>query len=121
MSERKLPPFPFEAVRDLLGILRALYAADKARGAGERRLAEIRRLALELRRATDLARDHEPGSEGHRAAWEKADRATLSLADLVDMTTPLEPMLVAAGERIRSAAPSSNDRENERRARRIRS
>ena len=119
--DKKLPPFPFEAVRDLLGILRALYAADKTRGASERRLSEIRGVALELRRATDLARDHEPGSAGYRAAWERADRATLCLADLVDVTTPLEPTLLAAGQRVRASAPLANDRENERRARRIRS
>ena len=121
MSERKLPPFPFEAVRDLLGILRALYAADKARGGTERRLFEIQKVALELRRATDLALEHEPGSVGYRAAWERADRATFRLADLVDVTTPLEPTLMAAGERIRAAAPVMNDREKERRAWRIRS
>jgi hypothetical protein len=120
-QDKKLPPFPFEAVRDLLGILRALYAADKSRGASERRLSEIRAVALELRRATDLARDHEPASAGHRAAWERADRATSRLADLVDVTTPLEPTLLAAGQRVRAGAPSANDRENERRARRIRS
>jgi len=121
MPENKLAPFPFEAVRDLLGILRALYAADKARGAGERRLSEIRRVALELRRATDLALDHAPGSIGHRTAWENADHATLRLTDLVDVTTQLEPMLVAAGERVRSCARVADDRENQRRARRTRS
>jgi hypothetical protein len=121
MAEKKFPPFPFEAVRDLLGILRALYAADKARGGSERRLSEIRRVALELRRATDLAAEHEPGTVGYHAGWERAERATLKLADLVDVTTPLEPMLMAAGERVRAAAPVSHDRENERRARRIRS
>ena len=121
MSDKKLPPFPFEAVRDLVGILRALYAADKARGGSERRLSEIRRVALELRRATDLALEHEPGRTGHRAAWERAERATLHLADLVDVTTPLEPTLMAAGERVRAASPVSNDREAERRARKVRS
>lgn len=121
MRDKKLPPFPFEAVRDLLGILRALYAADKVRGAGQRRLSEIRRVALELRRATDLALDHAAESAGHRAAWEIADRAVSALADLVDVTTPLEPTLMAAGERVRAAAPPSNDREDRRRVRLIRS
>ena len=120
MPENKRPPFPFEAVRDLLGILRALYAADKARGAGERRLAEIRRVALELRSATELALDH-PDGAGRRAAWEKAEHAVRRLGDLVDVTTPLEPTLIAAGDRVRAGALPSNDRENERRARRIRS
>lgn len=113
--------FPFEAVRDLLGILRALYAAHKARGAGAVRLAEIASLAGELRRATALARAHAPGTKGHRAAGEMAERATRKLADLADVTTPLEPTLMAAGERIRSRHSRGPAREAARRARLTRS
>ena len=113
-------PFPFESVRDLLGILRALYAADKGRGAGARRLATIRALALSLRRATDLALDYGPGTLGHAAAWERAERAVAKLGQLVDVTTPLEPTLRAAGERVRRAIASS-EREDARRARKVRS
>jgi hypothetical protein len=109
-------PFPFEAVRDLLGILRALYAADKARGAGSRRLSFIRRVAMELRGAVDLALEHKEGSLGHAAAWKKAERATHLLADLVDVTTALEPMLLIAGARVRGK-PRRDVREAARRAR----
>ena len=113
--------FPFEAVRDLLGILRALYAADRARGAGARRLADIRAVALELRRAMELALEHEDGTAGHRAALRKAETATQRLADLVDVTTPLEPTLLAAGKRVRLGGARENEREARRRARGIRS
>lgn len=94
-------PFPFEAVRDLLGILRAMYAADKENGAGALRLAALEDIGRELRRAVDLALEYEPGSLGHAAAWDRAERATIRLADLVDVTTPVEPVLRAAGARIR--------------------
>jgi hypothetical protein len=115
-------PFPFEAVRDLLGILRAMYAADKAKGVGERRLAGIEDVARELRRAVDLALDYEVGTLGHAAAWERAERATLALADLVDVTTPAEPLLRAAGERVlQPRGATSDERERARRARRERS
>lgn len=113
--------FPFEAVRDLLGILRALYSAHKARGAGARRLQEITALANELRRATAMARAHPPASAEHQAAWRMAERATLGLCDLADVTTPLEPTLMAAGERIRAHRARGSGREAARRARLIRS
>jgi len=113
--------FPFEAARDLLGILRALYAADRARGAGPRRLAEIRAVALELRHATELALEHRAGTAGHRAAVHGAEVATRRLADLVDVTTPLEPTLLAAGKRVRAGGAGGNLREARRRARGIRS
>jgi hypothetical protein len=114
-------PFPFEAVRDLLGILRALYAADKARGTSARRLAAIRSVALELRRATDLALEHGPGTDGHAVAWQRAERATRRLIDLVDVTTPFEPILLAAGARVRPREPRGPSREVARRARTLRS
>jgi hypothetical protein len=116
-----LDPFPFEAVRDLLGILRALYAADKARGAGERHLMAVGDIARELRRSVDLALEYEPGTLGHAAAWDRAERATHRLADLVDVTTPVEPVLRAAGERVRQGGSSHDPREASRRARRERS
>ncbi len=113
--------FPFEAVRDLLGILRALYAADRARGANERRLGHIRSVAVELRRSMELALDHEVGAPGHRAAVRRAEAATRRLADLVDVTTPLEPTLLAAGQRVRAEGLRGGEREARRRARNERS
>jgi hypothetical protein len=93
-------PFPFEAVRDLLGILRAMYAAARARNAGERQLAAIRRIGDELRAAVDLALEHEPHTLGHAAAWQRAEHAASELGSLVDCSTPLEPTLTAAARRV---------------------
>jgi hypothetical protein len=121
MRAPRREPFPFEAVRDLVGILRALYAADKARGAGERRLVAIEELARELRGAVELALEYAPGTLGHSAAWERAERATHRLADLVDVTTSAEPLLRAAGERVRQGGAPQDAREAARRARRERS
>jgi hypothetical protein len=121
MRAPRSDPFPFEPVRDLIGILRALYAADKARGAGARRLEMIAHVASELRRATDLAVDYAPGTLGHAAAWERAERAVTGLGGLVDVTTPLEPTLRAAGERVRTRPAARSEREAARQTRRTRS
>ncbi len=103
-------PFPFEAVRDLLGILRAMYAAARAQGAGSRRLQALERVGAELRLAVDLALEHEPGTLGHAAAWDRAERATRDLGTLVDSTTPLEPTLEAAAQRVQRALRTSPGR-----------
>ena len=92
--------FPFEAVRDLLGILRAMYAAAAHDGAGAVELDRLRGLGAELRAAIDLAIEHEPGTLGFTAAWERAERAVRGVVDAVDVTTPLEPTVEAAGRRI---------------------
>ena len=115
-------PFPFETVRDLLGILRMLYVATERAGNGrnERRLSAIARVGQELKHASELARRYAPGSLGFTAAWERAEAAVLELGELVDGTTPLEPTLRAAGDRIRRLA-APGDRERRRRATRERS
>ena len=114
-------PFPFETVRDLLGILRMLYVATEREGIrNERRLSAIARVGRELKQASELARRYAPGSLGFTAAWERAEAAVLELGTLVDGTTPLEPTLRAAGDRIRRlGAPGA--RERRRRASRERS
>jgi hypothetical protein len=109
-------PFPFEAVRDLLGILRALYASLRAQG-DRRRLNHIRRIGQELRTAVDLALEYEPGTMGHAAAWQRAESATRELGDLVDCTTPIEPALQAAAARIRPTRDAANRHELTRRQR----
>jgi hypothetical protein len=90
-------PFPFGAVRDLLGIARALYrAAD-----GEpRRQAEIQRIGAELREALDLARSSGAGTMGRRAAWAKAERATQALGALVADGCAVEPLVQATAMRL---------------------
>lgn len=93
--------FPSEAVRDLIGILRALYAAEHVARADSRRVREVARIGRELAAAVELATAHGPGTMGHAAAWSRAERATAALGDLVDATTPLAPTLAAAARRVR--------------------
>jgi hypothetical protein len=91
---------PLPAVRDLLGLLRAMHAAAPPERARHR--AAIRACSRDLQRAVDLARECPPGSEGHRQAWALAERAVARLADLVDVTTPAAPIVATAGDRIRA-------------------
>jgi hypothetical protein len=100
---RRDDPFPFEAVRDLLGIVRALYAAEKAGGAGRVELARIARVGKELRAALDLAADTRPGTIGRTAAWKRAEEATVRVGDLVDAVTRAEPLVAAARGRVSGA------------------
>jgi hypothetical protein len=97
---RRGDPFPFEAARDLLGILRALYAATEKEGGGKRRLEAIKRCGAELRMAIGLARRHRPDTLGYDAAWRRAEAATRQAMDLIESTTPIEPTMAAAVARV---------------------
>lgn len=92
--------FPFEAVRDLLGVVRAVYSLRKAERAGRAELAKIAKVGTELSEAIDLAVSTRPGSIGHRAAWERAEGATRSAGELVDGMMPAEPLVLAARRRV---------------------
>ena len=109
-------PFPFEAARDLLGILRALYAATEKEGGGKRRLEAIQRCGGELRAAIGLARRHEPNTLGYDAAWRRAEAATRQAMDLIESTTPIEPTMAAAVARVwpRVASGARRRRDPER-------
>jgi hypothetical protein len=97
------PPFPFDAVRDLLGVVRAIYAAAKDGGAGSPELVRIARVGKELSRALDLAGASRQGEAGHTAAWRITDAAMLQVGDLVDPLTPAAPIVVAARNRVTGA------------------
>jgi hypothetical protein len=114
-------PLPVEAIRDLLGITRALYAAAKAEGAGERRLAELEAAGKDLKLAIGMARKNSAGSLGHRRAWELAEQGYERLLEAVNVTTALLPTIEAAAARARVRIPLAvGDREEERRAQRTR-
>jgi len=103
MTSRHDDPFPIEAVRDLLGVVRAMYAAAKSAGAGRNELARIARVGSELGKALELAAQTRPGSIGHATAWKRAEDATRRVGDLVDGVTPAEPIIVAARARVSAA------------------
>lgn len=72
MLGRRDDEFPEEGVRDLLGLVRAIYAAEKLKGTGRVRLATITKVGKDLGIALDLAAESKPGTVGHRAAWARA-------------------------------------------------
>ena len=97
-------PFHGEAARDLLGIVRVMYAvarrehqtanADRLREAGE-----LLRLAVEL---SELP----PGTMGHRAAWMHGDNAIKLLASTIELTAPLKQVVEIASDRLRTPSPT---------------
>jgi hypothetical protein len=97
------PPFPFDAVRDLLGVVRAIYAAAKDGGASREELNRIARVGRELSRALDLAGSTQQGASGHAAAWRVTDQVMLQVSDLIDPLTPAAPLLQAARSRVTGA------------------
>lgn len=93
---------PVEAVRDLLGICRALYAAWREhRPATENELGELRGIGQDLRAALELARKSKPDTVGHRAAWGKAERAMRRLGELVSDHDRLRPSISALVRKVR--------------------
>jgi hypothetical protein len=91
---------PLEAVRDLLGIARAMYAAAKRQGASAD-VEELAEIGKKLKLALDLAKKAGPDSIGHRAAWDHAEVACSRLIRLISATTPAAPIVEAATVRIR--------------------
>jgi hypothetical protein len=107
-------PFPAEAVRDLIGIVRALYLVAKQSGAGRSDLMRIERVGRDLATALLLARRSPPGTIGQSAAWKRAEEAALRAGDLVNALTPAEPLLQAARARVAGGAASRRKKAPER-------
>lgn len=94
-------PFPASAVRDLLGIARALHRAWSAEGEGAAaRLRKLERIGRDLRAALDMGRKHDTGTLGHASAWKRAERATAELGELVDAFVPMRPAIRATAEQV---------------------
>jgi hypothetical protein len=111
---------PLQAVRDLVGIARAMYAARKRDGAPEPELEELVAIGKQLKHALDLARRSEPNTLGHRAAWVQAEEATSRLVRLVGMATPAAVLVEAAAIRVRQIRPRTRPSEEKREAQRRR-
>jgi hypothetical protein len=75
-------PFPLDASRDLLGIVRALYVAEREAKGSPLRLQELIDIGTELAQAIELGR-HSPGSMGSRAAHNRAAVAVERLGRLI--------------------------------------
>jgi len=102
------------AVRDLVGIVRAMYAAAKLAGAGPRELQRIERVGRDLAAALMLAQRSGPGTIGYSAAWKRAEDAAKRAGDLVDALTPAEPLVHAARARIAGGGPARKKKASER-------
>lgn len=95
-----LPPLPVETVRDLLGIVRALYRAWAAEPARAEQRVELEAIGKELRLAIDLARRGGPGSLGNSASVARAERACVALGKLIGEEERLLPLVLGVGERV---------------------
>jgi hypothetical protein len=111
---------PAQAVRDLVGIARAMYAAKKRDGAPEPELEELVAIGKKLKQALDLARRSEPNTVGHRAAWTHAEAATSRLVRLVGMAMPAAVLVEAAAIRVRQIRPRTRPSDEKREAQRRR-
>jgi hypothetical protein len=98
MPSRRVDAFPFAAVRDLLGILRALWLSTPE--ANSMRRIQIGAVAQQLRASLELAKLSTPGTPGYTDAWRRAEAATRAAGKLVDVTATLEPVLLAATLRV---------------------
>ncbi len=99
MARRSTDPFPREAIRDLLGVVRAIYAAGKENGAGRGELTRIARLGTMLARSLTLHASSVDGTAEREEAWVLAETSTRRVGELVDALTPAEPIVLASGDR----------------------
>lgn len=92
--------FPFDVVRDLLGICRAIGLATPL-GNRERR-ARLREIGDTLVRSLELAHryEREPASWGYFSAQNLARDATRRLGDEIGALMPAPPVLHAAEARV---------------------
>ncbi len=123
MPPRRDGQVPLEALRDLIGVVRSLYAAWKAGGANSLDLEELANIGKDLSEALRLAKRAPANTLGHRAAWSRAEAATERFGHLVTALEPIRPALVAATRRVigKSSLPTSAEREAKRRHERSRS
>jgi hypothetical protein len=93
-------PLPTEALRDLLGIVRSLYAAAVEQHMSQRKLDELHTIGVELVQILQLA-EAPPGSMGQIAGWRRAESAVRRLGELVEehFAHSLHPVVSAAVRR----------------------
>jgi len=90
-------PFPHEAVRDLIGIARAMYLVEQ----DKTRRAELAELGKKLRDAAELGRKAPSDSLGVKAAMKRAEDATDRLCAIV--AGDVLRLVHAAAGRVRKA------------------
>lgn len=102
-STEPLPrPLPREAVRDLLGITRALYRAELERvPADPERTARLQNIGQLFRQALTMSAKYEPDTMAGRAAFDKARTATLELGHFVADVHDLAPAVAATALKLK--------------------
>lgn len=90
-------PFPHEAARDLLGVLRAVQAATPARERVTHR--HLRRLVYELDQAIWWGRESRTGTQMHAGAWAALEAVATTFLDHVDPFLKARELVKAAVER----------------------
>lgn len=106
---------PLEAVRDLVGIARALYAARKREFASRTSLEELAVIGKELMNALRLAQKSGPDTLAHRAAWVQAEDACSRLMRMISRD-PAAVVVEAAVVRVRRIGPRPPSEREERRS-----
>jgi hypothetical protein len=95
-------PFPKDAVRDLLGITRALFRAERSKASPDpSRLARLRDVGTRYREALEWGAKCASDTMGGRAALSKAEAATVTLGELVAESDMMVGAVVATGQRLR--------------------
>lgn len=101
MTWNPYSPLPAGAVRDLLGITRALYRATLAEDPRDvLRLQALEDIGKALRSALRATSAH-PGTLDHLQAWAVAEQATKALGELVGEAMPLAPLISATARRVK--------------------
>jgi hypothetical protein len=95
-------PFPREVVRDLLGITRALFRAERAKPNPDvTRVERLRQIGELYREAMDMGTRYGANTMAGRAARIKAERATTVLGEFVAESELMAPAVAASAERLR--------------------
>jgi hypothetical protein len=111
---RRNEPMPLEAMRDLLGVVRGIYAATKERGASRQELAKISSVGKQLSDAIAQAALTLPNAADSSEAWQRAEHVTRQVMDLIDALTPVEPVLLAAKSRVTGGMAALKKKRDER-------
>lgn len=94
MLPRRDQPFPIEAARDLLGVVRAFYRSTPRDEVVKRQ--RLQAAGEHLETAIELAASSRDGGVGHRAAWENAERADALLRNICELFDRARPVVEAA-------------------------
>jgi hypothetical protein len=109
-------PLPIQTVRDLLGIVRVLYAMQRAKG-NHGHARELQSAGQRLRRALELAIRNGDGN-AHAVAWQLANDAIAAIARVQSRAgDDLTSVVRLASERVQGKRFGTEDREARRQAR----